>query len=595
MRVMSVCMVGIVMAASYAFVWAAEAPAVPVNRLREAYYGDLHLHTTNSFDAYIFTQLGPDEAYRFARGEPMQVMGEEVRRVSAPLDFLAVTDHAEWLGVMNALDDPDRAFSRSRLGRALREDFAQMRAKLKWPMEPTPTDGVEVSKISESVWQRAIEAANRHYRPGRFTTFIGYEWSSTPGGSQLHRNVIFRGDQAPAPFTAMDSPRPEDLWRFLQRIRAQGYEALAIPHNPNFSNGLAFDWIDSDGRPIDEAYAEQRAAHEPLVEIAQSKGTSETHPGLAANDEFASFEVMEIAGHSSDRLAGSYARNALGRGLQIAGRGGGVNPFKFGFAGGSDFHSGMTDSAERAFSGITGPSDPTRSPMDLPQRLEQLTMLRGEMGASTFASMKAASLYRAGSGALTGVWAESNTREAIYDALRRKETFATSGTRLKFRFFGGWSFDNRVPERRDFVRLGYAQGVPMGSDLPARPARARAPQFLLWAVKDPDGANLDRLQIVKIGLKEGLPVEKIHDVTYANSIGTTELAAHWRDPDFDPGAPAVYYLRVLEIPTPRWSTILAARLGRKPPDGVPASIQERGWSSPIWYTPPPAPSASPAR
>lgn len=521
------------------------AAGIEANPLREAYYGDLHLHTTNSFDAYIFTQVDPEGAYRFARGETITVMGEEVRRSSPPLDFLAVTDHSEWMGVLHAVADPDSVRSRTS----------------GWPMKPTPAPGVDTESVVRSVWQRAIEVANRYNQPGKLTTFIGYEWSATPGGYHLHRNVIFRDDKAPLPFTAIDSSRPEDLWAFLENIRKQGYEALAIPHNPNFSNGLAFDWLDSDGKAIDPSYAEQRAANEPLVEISQHKGVSETHPSLAPNDELASFELIDRFGETRYRPAGGYVRDALGRGMKIAQSAGGVNPFKYGFAGGSDFHNGLSDTAENAYSGFGG----------------------------AFASESTRPAFlQTSSGSLTGVWAEANTREAIYAALRRKESFATSGTRLKFRSFGGWAFDEKLFERRDWVKAAYAQGVPMGSDLPPRPAGRRAPQFAVWAAKDPNGANLERLQIVKVSLEAGRQVEKIYDVARANSvkpIGATQLSALWRDPQFDPTVPAAYYLRVLEIPTPRWSTLVAARLGQPPPQGFPATLQERGWASPVWYEP----------
>lgn len=568
---------------------------------REAFYGELHLHTNYSFDAYLFfgQAVGPDDAYRFAKGEPVKILGKTVRRSTAPLDFAAVTDHSEYVGMFNTIDDPENALSRSAIGKFFHEHGVKKYGELVRLMFDTPDarpDEKDVKATAASVWEREVEAANRHYEPGRFTTFVAYEWSSMPGGRNLHRNVIFRGNDAPTPFTALDSVKPEDLWAFLENLRKQGFEALAIPHNSNASGGLMFDWVDSEGRPIDQAYAERRAANEPLIEITQTKGQSEIHPALAPNDEFANFEIWE-----TPQLHGNYVREGLGRGMVIAQRAGGVNPFKYGFVGGSDYHNGLSDSGENAYAGTTGASVPGTKLADL----AALTDRYAEAGI-------ALPMYATGSAGLTGVWAEQNTRESIFDALKRKETFATSGTRLKLRFFGGWDYDARLLEDPHWVKTAYARGVPMGGDLPANTARKRAPTFLLWAVKDPDGANLDRLQVVKIWLENGEHRERIFDValsgartvdpktgrvtsvgntvdpkrgTYENTIGAVELSSVWTDPEFDADVPAVYYLRVLEIPTPRWSTILAAERGVAPPDKASATIQERGWSSPIWYTP----------
>jgi hypothetical protein len=596
-------------------------PGLPVNLDREAYYGDLHLHTNYSFDAYILfgAKVAPEDAYRFGRGEAVNYLGDSVKRSTPPLDFLAVTDHSENIGVFNTLEDPNSPLSQSEIGKEVRAQGLRIFGKiaaLQTGGKPLP--GVDVKATAQSAWQREIEAANRYYQPGRFTTFIAYEWTSMPDGQNLHRNVIFRGAQAPNPFTAIDSVKPEDLWSFLESIRKQGYEALAIPHNSNASNGLMFDWIDSRGRPIDQAYAELRAANEPLAEISQNKGASETHPALSPNDEFANFEFYDHLLVSQDRKSkpeGSYVRDALGRGLEIAQRAGGANPFKYGFVGASDFHNGLSDSAEGAYAGTIGATDPTKAPPDLDQYAERFKQLREGL-EKAYGSAQAAktsfNLYENGSGNLTGVWAEQNTRESLYAGLRRKETFATSGTRLKFRFFGGWDYGSGLLKSTGWVQAAYHGGVAMGGDLPPAPSARKAPRFALWAVKDPDGANLDRLQIVKVWIAYGKHVEKIYDVAlsngrkvdpvtgkappvgttvdvstakYTNTIGATELATLWQDPDFDPKVPAAYYLRVLEIPTPRWSTILAAKRGQPLPEDVPATIQERGWTSPIWYTP----------
>jgi hypothetical protein len=616
----------------------AATPGIPYHAEREAYYGDLHLHTSYSFDAYILfgAKVEPEDAYRFGRGETIGYLGDQIHRSTPPLDFLAVTDHSENIGVFNTLEDPNSALSKSEVG----QDVIKNGVKSFWRIvslqtNGKPLPGVDTKAAAASAWQREIQAANRNYQPGKFTTFIAYEWTSMPDGQNLHRNVIFRGNTAPNPFTAIDSPKPEDLWAFLTNIRKQGYEALAIPHNSNASNGLMFDWVDTAGRPIDQSYAEQRAANEPLAEISQNKGASETHPALSPNDEFANFEFYDhlLISQAKSKPGGSYVRDALGRGLEIATRTNGVNPYKYGIVGASDFHNGLSDSAESAFVGTFGAIDPSKKLPDIEAFQQRFADLRQgyadlqaagaqakgatpdaaqSQAAATAANKVSFNLYENGSGNLTGVWAEQNTRESIYDALRRKETFATSGTRLKFRFFGGWSFDQAALRVEDWVQKAYAQGVPMGGDLPAKPANAKAPAFVLWSVKDPDGANLDRLQIVKVWLRDGKHVERLFDValsngrkvdaktgkapvvgntvdlktaTYSNTIGATQLATVWRDPQFDPKVPAVYYLRVLEIPTPRWSTILAVKRGTPLPPDEPATIQERGWSSPIWYTP----------
>jgi hypothetical protein len=577
---------------------------------RQAYYGDLHLHTSYSFDAYVLfgAKVDPDAAYRFARGESVDFLGGSAKR-NEPLDFLAVTDHSENIGVFNSLDDPNSEFSKSEVGKAFKANPVKtfFDSILSGTLASGKMlEGVNNAKeLSQSAWAREIEAANRNYRPGTFTTFIAYEWSSMPDGQNLHRNVIFRGDKAPNPFSSVDSPKPEDLWNWLDKIRKDGYEALAIPHNSNASNGLMFDWNDSNGRPIDQAYAEQRASNEPLVEIAQNKGASETHPILSPNDEFSNYEFYDhlLISQKKSKPEGSYVRDALGRGLEISQRTAGVNPYKYGIIGASDFHNGLSTSSEEAFVGTFGGIDPTRP-------LPSVTDFFKNYGEAR--KIVAANLYETSSGNLTGVWAERNTREAIYDAFRRKETFATSGTRLKVRFFGGWDYPNAAPKQAQWVNVAYAKGVPMGGDLPVKPAGVAAPKFIAWGVKDPNGANLDRLQVIKIWLQDGKHVERIYELalsdgrkvdprsgkapavgstvdlktaTYHNSIGATQLSAVWQDPHFDPSVAAAYYLRVLEIPTPRWSTIVSVKRGEPLPADVPATIQERAWSSPIWYTP----------
>ncbi len=588
---------------------------------RQAFYGDLHLHTTNSFDAYVLmgTKTTPEQAYQFARGDVIDYLGEKVKR-REPLDFLAVTDHAENIGVFNELDDPNSALSKSELGQRIKKAKAEGKLDLTAKrngdnealaligtlLKPDTLKGVaglDAAKLSSSVWQREIDAANHYYQPGKFTTFIAYEWASMPNGQNLHRNVIFRGNTAPNPFTSFDSVKPEDLWTWLNKIRAQGTEALAIAHNANASNGLMYDWTTLDGRPIDVAYAELRRQNEPLSEITQNKGTSETHPSLSPNDEFANFEIFDrlLISPQKSRPAGSYLRDAIGKGLVLDEKIG-KNPYKDGFTGSADLHGGLSVSSEQDYGGNVGGAN-IGGGKTTPEAAKALLSQNGDAAAFNVTITSSAGL--------TGVWAEKNTRESIYDALRRKETFATSGTRIKVRLFGGWSFGQGFDKKPDAIRQAYTTGAPMGSDLPARPANASAPSFVVWALKDPNGANLDRVQIVKIWTDGGAQKEKVFDVafektrkheasgklaavgntvdlktaTYKNTIGSVSLSTVWRDPEFNAGQRAAYYVRVLEIPTPRWTTLLAVKSGVPIPNSVAATIQERAWSSPIWYTP----------
>jgi hypothetical protein len=558
----------------------------PASSRRRVLFGELHLHTSYSFDAYGFSpsRVDPDAAYRFARGEAIDYLGKSVRR-HAPLDFMAVTDHAEYMGFLNRIDDPQSELSGSAFAReyrALKESLdpgALTRQVLKKLADPEQLQALGANAAMRSAWQRTIEAANANYRPGEFTTFIGYEWTSHPDDRyNLHRNVIFRGDSAPEPFSATDSKRPEDLWRYLEGNRARGIDVLAIPHNSNASEGRMFDWTDSDGKPIDAAYARRRARNEPLVEIYQGKGQSETHPALSPNDEFAQFEILDRLVPRLDlpgKPPGSYVREALGRGLAIEQRTG-ENPYRFGVVAATDFHNGLATSAEDAFALADG-FDAQVNP---PGREQARAYLKEP--ATTVPDPKLM-----GSGGLTGVWAERNTRDAIFAALERRETFGTSGTRIQLRLFGGWTYPVDMLERRDWLERAYREGVPMGSDLPPPPASG-APVFLIWVLKAPDGANLDRAQIVKVWLDGDTAREMVFDAALSdgNRLGAAQFLQYWRDPEFDPLQPAVYYLRALEIETPRWTTLLAARHELAPPQGSPATVRERAWSSPIWYRPP---------
>ncbi|MEI9930198.1 MAG: DUF3604 domain-containing protein [Rhizomicrobium sp.] len=600
---------------------------------RQAWFGDLHLHTSFSFDAWALmgTKITPDEAYRFAKGETIPYLGKQVHREDPPLDFLAITDHSEYMGVMRQLDDPNSAFAQTEVGKKIKASpitgFISIFRNTSGSRQIGDFDS---TPVMHDAWQREIDAANSNYQPGKFTTFIAYEWTSMPKGRyNLHRNVIFSGDHAPYPFTSRDSQRPDDLWSYLEKNRAEGEDVIAIPHNANASGGLMFDWVNSDGKPIDENYATRRITNEPVTEIYQNKGGSETIPVLSSADEFSNFEVMDnlLLGSVKSDPNGSYVRQAEGRGLVIQQKVG-VNPYKLGFVGASDFHNGLSTAAENAFAGFVFGVDPnvtvpdaeaakkmlTPQPalrLDDPDAAEASNIPTPVIPDIPFNPGKFTDPTTFGSAGLTGAWAENNTRESIFAAFRRKETFATSGTRMRIRFFGGWGYDAGLTKQKDWVAKAYEKGVPMGADLPAASAK-HAPSFAVWAVKDPNGANLDRVQIIKLwtegdGFKEkvfdvalsggrkvdpktghAVPVGNTVDLntaTYKNTIGATELSATWKDPEFDPSKPAVYYARALEIPTPRWTTILAVKDHLPIPNNGRAILQERAWASPIWFTP----------
>ncbi len=576
----------------------------PAPASRFAWFGDLHLHTGYSFDAAASgTNTTPDDAYRYARGESVEYLGRDVQRL-IPLDFLAVTDHAEYLGVANEVADPDGRFANSewpaRLA-AVAEDtlgYLGLFSPSAFRGSAPPIDEFLDDQLIRTNWQRQIDAAERYYEPGTFTTLVGFEWSPMPGGAHLHRNVIFRGPDYPLlPYSALDSARPEDLWSYVETLRAGDIDSVLIPHNSNMSQGLMFATTDSFGDPITAAYAERRILNERLVEIAQNKGTSETRPEFSPADEFAGFELLDLAAEEGADPAGGYLRQALARGLEIEEQIG-VNPFVFGIIGSTDFHSGVSSTEENNFPGGLGRSDDIADPERVLNEINPI-------------ARAPSTIFTAG--ALTGVWAEANTRESIFAALQRREAFATSGSRLRLRMFAGWEFEAGLTETDDWVQQAYEAGYAMGADLPDRGADSAAPfRLLVQAVKDPDGANLDRIQIVKISRANGMPREEIFDVawsdgrvpdpstgrlppvgdtvdlssaTYSNDIGAVELKAEWVDDDFDPAVPAIYYARALEIPTPRWSTYLAVRNGLEVSAAVPATLQERAWSSPVFYSP----------
>ena len=573
------------------------------NPTMNAYFGDTHVHTAWSFDAFIYgTRTTPEEAYRYALGQAIQSPGGYAIQLSKPLDFSMVTDHAEFMGVVPMAQDPKSSIGKLPVAQSLlvrsKEDMLRVyRLMRKAKADPQGMPDLNDPALAVSVWSQVVAAADRYYQPGKFTTFAAYEWTSAPSNANLHRNIVFKDTQQipDRPFTSQDSDRPEDLWLWMDRQRQLGHEVLAISHNANLSDGLMFPVeTDMKGRPIDAAYAEQRMRNEPLSEVTQTKGTSETHPTLSPNDEFAGFEIVgQLLGGATrtPKLNGSYIREAYRNGIAMQEKSG-FNPYKFGLVSGSDTHVSAGAYAENAYVGHHGTVDDTAAKRMSGEKQEGFDMR--EMST----------------GGLGGVWAEENTREAIFDAFKRKETFGTTGPRIQVRFFGGWHYPSQLLRQDNWLAAAYALGVPMGADLP--PARARAPQFVVWALKDPDSGNLDRIQIVKGWTANGKTFEKVFDITWSgqrrpvarsgklpavgntvdthaasftNTIGATHLEALWTDPQFDARQHAFYYARVLEIPTPRWTTYDAKTLNIAPPKEYPASIQERAYTSPIWYTP----------
>lgn len=588
---------------------AQQAGAIEVNPLKNCYFGDLHLHTALSPDANLFgTNLYPEEAYQYAMGQEVDYMGLKVKRI-APLDFLAVTDHSEYLGVIAEIRNPEGSYAGTDIYKKFNssdkkdidEGFLSVIGSLAVNI-PDPVLNNE--KVIKSAWQRVIEAANKYNQPGKFTTFVGYEWTSAPATAKkesqnLHRCVIFKGDKVPAaPFSSFDSDDPENLWTYLENARKNGSDVLAVPHNGNVSNGLMFDTKTLSGKPITKEYAERRMNNEPLVEMNQGKGTSETRMELSPNDEFANFELFEtLLGTStlSKYKTGGYVRQAYGTGQELQEKLG-SNPFKYGLEGGTDYHSGISSSEENNYPGSHGIQD------QLDKNYKELLSATNSVGGEPPTKLSAAGL--------TGVWAESNTRDAIFDALKRKECFATSGTRVKVRMFAGWNYTAAMIRENDWVKQAYAGGVPMGADLVATTSTSK-PKFVVQAIKDPNSGNLDRIQIIKVSTKDGKTTEQIFDVvwsgdrtidakgklaavgntvdtktaTYTNTIGAAELIGWWEDTGFDPQAYTTYYARVLEIPTPRWSTYLSAKYKMPLNTLTEATIQERAWTSPVWYTP----------
>ena len=585
------------------------------------FFGDTHLHTSFSMDAGAFgARIGPRDAYRFARGEQVTSSTGQPVRLARPLDFLVVADHSDGFGFFPMILGGAPEILADEQGRKWHEMIASGRGA-----EAAVDIIVNFGKgtISEAIlpvpgtaayrgaWQETIDAAEQANDPGRFTAFIGYEWTSNTGGNNLHRNVIFRDGASRAgqvePFTTMKplgSDDPRDLWKWMETYEAKtGGQVLAIAHNGNLSNGRMFPTIESfTGKPIDREYAATRAKWERLYEVTQMKGDGETHPFLSPNDEFADYETwdkgnLDLSEAKQDSmLEFEYARAALKNGLaheqQL-----GTNPYKFGMIGSTDSHTGLATADEDNFFGKTSAHEPNPERMSHP-------FIQSPSGAVILGWETVASGYAA-------VWASENTREALWDAMERKETYATTGPRMIVRFFGGFDFEPEDLETHSPASIGYAKGVPMGGDLSAAP-KGKSPTFLVAALKDPLGANLDRVQVIKGWLAEdGSLHERVFDVawsgdrkpdatgklpavgdtvdvksaTWTNTIGDRQLMRVWQDPDFDPALRAFYYARVIEIPTPRWTAHDARYFGLGAPDGVPMTTQERAYTSPIWYSP----------
>ena len=587
--------------------WAEQEASIETNPNRNLYFGDLHVHTCYSFDAYIGgANATPNEAYQFAKGQEIEVFEQKVK-IRRPLDFAAVTDHSEFLGELYSIQTDGAPAYHSLTARFIRSiglDTARQRAFFRragrrvGSEKRSHMDIFQGYETTKSAWQMILEAAEHHYEPGKFTTLAAYEWTLsgiTPEGglgAHMHRNVFFRDMKVPDyPMSAVELTNAEQLWEYLDQITAEGATVMAVPHNTNLSAGRTFPETDQNGDPIGKAYAESSNRHEPLFEIHQAKGNSEVHAALWPNDEFADFENYALP----PPKVNNYGRYVLKKGLEYEAELG-INPYKFGFIASTDTHNGTPGNTEEDDEFIAN---------------HALLDLSGETRAVSdwLLSPEKKTYELINPGGLVAVWAEANTRGHIYDAMRRKETYGTSGGRIQVRFFGGYAFEADYPEYDDLVTAGYTNGVPMGSDLPARPEANSRPSFLIWAAKDPESANLDRIQVVKGWYKDGKLEEKIFHVAlsdgrtlnadgsvpdngatvdlktgaYSEDKGAVHLQTVWTDPEFDPSVPAFYYLRVLEIPTAHWRLWDKIRYGTEFERPVSLTVRERAWSSPIWY------------
>ncbi len=607
--------------ASAAFKRRPYSPYADRNFPTRPYFGDQHLHTAFSMDAGAFgARLNPRDAYRFARGEQVISSTGQPAKLSRPLDWLVVADHSDNMGFFpdlfagkpELLADPTgrKWYDMIKSGQGAE---AAMEIIVAFSHGTFPKDLMYFpgTRAYKGAWKETIDAAETFNEPGRFTAFIGYEWTSNTGGNNLHRNVVFRdgGDKAVQvePFTVyppFGSDNPVDLWKWMEAYEKKtGGSVLAIAHNGNLSSGLMFPTVEQFGKPVNREYAETRARWERLYEATQTKGDGETHPFLSPNDEFADFERWDKGNldgsiaKKNDMLAGEYVRSAYKNGLKLEASLG-VNPYKFGLVSGSDAHNGLSAMEEDNFFGKTVPQEPN------PARSQAAFVNNPKTGVKIMDWEVCAGGYGA-------VWATENTREAIWDAMQRKETYSTTGSRMIVRFFGGWEFEKADAETRSPAVAGYTKGVPMGGDLSPAPA-GKSPTFLVAAMKDPMGANLDRIQVIKGWMDaKGESQEKVHDVvwsgdrkpdangklpgvgttvdlanaTWTNTIGAPELIAVWKDPDFDAKLRAFYYVRVLEIPTPRWTAYDVKRFGVKLLPGTRTTVTERAYTSPIWFNP----------
>ncbi|MCI0457125.1 MAG: DUF3604 domain-containing protein [Gemmataceae bacterium] len=586
------------------------------------YWGDQHLHTSFSPDAgLVGDRHGPDDAYRFARGEQLRSSTGQLVQLNRPYDWLVVSDHAEYLGLPQAFveGNPDilKTASGKKWAEALKkggkagyEAFVQMTAEFATAKPSIPREAQV--KLARTIWDRAVEAAERNNKPGKFTAFTGFEWTRSPKGNNLHRIVVFRDGpdrtKQVLPFSGFDGTNVEDLWKYLADYEAKtGGRVMAIPHNSNLSCGQMFAPRTEAGKPFDKKYAALRARFERLAEVNQSKGDSETTPLLSPNDEFADFErwnkgnIFGLVATRPEMLPFNYVRSALKLGLEHEAKLG-VNPFKVGFIGGSDSHTSLSTTRAENYFGVGTIDEPKA------ERWKEF-FLRSPVSPKLDTYM-----WEMAPGGLGGVWARENTREAIWDAMERREVYCTTGTRPTVRVFGGWGFQAKDLQKPDplWVEQGYARGVPMGGDL-TNPPKGKTPTFMVKALYDPDGAYLDRIQIIKGWIDgKGKTHEKVIDVawsgnrqrnpktgkvplvgstvdvkkaTWTNSIGAPVLTAYWQDEEFDPQLPAFYYVRVIEIPTPRWTAYDAARFGVQMPAYVPMTVTNRAYTSPIWYSP----------
>jgi Protein of unknown function (DUF3604) len=600
---------------------AGEASVAKAGYPTRVFFGDTHLHTAMSMDAGAFgNRLGIEDAYQFAGGEEVQASSGQLAKLSRPLDFLVVADHSDNMGFFpdlyaakpEILAEPTgkkwydmiKAGDGNAAALDIIDNFSRGTFPEKLMYFPgTPAYG--------AAWKQALDFAEKYNTPGTFTAFIGYEWTSqAPPGNNLHRVVIYRdgADKAAQtePFTTYPpagSTTPEDLWKVLKAYEDKtGGQVLAIAHNGNLSNGQMFPWDvnPANKQPLDGPYAETRMRWEPLYEVTQIKGDGEAHPVLSPSDEFANFEIWDKGNlnlsekKTNEMLQGEYARAALQSGLQLEQKLG-ANPYKFGMIGSTDSHTSLSTADDNNFFGKNTPAEPGPHRVEHPFMKAKIATIEGwEQTASGYAA----------------VWATENTRAALWDAMKRKETYATTGPRMTVRFFGGWDYSD-ADVKADLVKAGYDKGVPMGGDLKAA-AAGKSPTFLASAMKDPEGGNLDRIQIIKGWVDgSGARQEKVYDVawsgdrkpgangrlpavgntvdlstaTYTNSIGAAELSAAWTDPEFDPALRAVYYVRVIEIPTPRWTAYDVVRFQAKVPKQATMITQERAYTSPIWYTP----------